>query len=290
MCLRISYRQLFGTLLTTLALFAFEAGADNSGVEKVEFESVSFIYKPSPFRIKQAKKNGTAVVIKTEPSVTLLGYLVKPANRAPKAAIVLLHTCAGISEHEHMWSTRLVSWGYLVLLVDSFAPRNIDYLCDGRIGNVATSLNRALDAYGAQHYLTENLEFAPSEIGVIGLSHGGTAVLETIKASITDDANLYPFGAAAAFYPLCGAGQELNTKTLILTGEKDSWTPATLCEEFASSSRPANYVTLNIYPEAHHAFDHPNIDTIDAEYIVRSHPQMAKKANHRLREFLSENL
>jgi hypothetical protein len=107
--------------------------------EVVELEGVSFTYTPSPLWVKQAKKLGKPVEVKTEPGVSLTGYLAKPAGVEPSAAIVLLPTCAGILEHEAMWSIRLVSWGYVVLSVDSFKPRGFDYICDGRVGEGATT-------------------------------------------------------------------------------------------------------------------------------------------------------
>ena len=86
-----------------------------AGSEVVGFESVSFTYTPSPFKVRQAKKLGIPVEVKTEPSVSLTGYLARPAGEEPRPAIVLLHPCFGISRAEEMWSDRLVSWGYVVL-------------------------------------------------------------------------------------------------------------------------------------------------------------------------------
>jgi len=104
---------------------AFAADSIFMEAEVVEFESASYTYTPSPFKVRLAEKQGVPVEIKTEPSVSLTGYLAKPAGEEPRAAIVLLHTCAGLSKHEEMWSKRLVSWGYVVLSVDSFSPRGL---------------------------------------------------------------------------------------------------------------------------------------------------------------------
>ena len=85
------------------------------------------------------------------------------------------------------------------------------------------------------------------------------------------------FAAAIALYPSCtprygawstarrgnfgpvtsysGVYQPL-APLLILTGEKDDWTPAEPCRRLAESSRAAGYpVDIKIYPDAHHAFD-----------------------------------
>jgi len=222
------------SLVTSIVFIKTAFGADPIYVEAegVEFESASYTYTPSPFKVRHAKKLGVPVEIKTEPSISLNGYLGKPEGEKPRAAIVLLHTCAGLSEHEVMWSKRLVDWGYVVLSVDSFTARGLDYGCDGQIGHYVGPWARALDAYGAKQYLSTRSFVDSARIAVMGMSHGGNTVLETIKPSISEGLAMKPFQAAIAFYPHCGKPESINTPTLILTGDKDSWTPAVICEPY----------------------------------------------------------
>jgi dienelactone hydrolase len=283
------------TALVAAIVFAETAfGADPiyGDAEIVEFESVSYTYTPSPFKVKQAKKLGISVEVKTEPSVSLTGYLARPAGEEPRAAIVLLHTCAGISEHEEMWSKRLVAWGYVVLSVNSFTPRGFDYICDGRIGGGAltTPWRRALDAFGAKRYLSTRSFVDPARIAVMGMSHGGWTVLETIKQSTSDGLAMKPFQAAIAFYPLCSEPEPINTPTLILSGSEDHWNPAKLCAQYVEKLKPQQEITLKVFAGAYHAFDHPGIDTVDAGHRVRSHPEAAAEASQMSREFLEERL
>ncbi len=267
----------------------FGAESIYTDAEIVKFESVSFTYTPSPFMIKQAKKLGNPVEARVEPSVSLSGYLAKPVGEVPRAAIVLLHTCAGISKHEEMWSKRLVSWGYVVLSVDSFKPRGFDYICGGG-SELTTPWRRALDAYGAKRYLSARSFVDSARIAVMGMSHGGMTVLETIKQSTSEGLAMKPFQAAIAFYPLCSAPEPINTPTLILTGNEDNWTPAELCVQYVDKLQPQHEITLKVFADAHHAFDHPGIDAIDAGYIIRSNPKAADQANQMSREFLEERL
>ena len=279
---------LIGSLAT--AKTAFGADPLFPGVEIVEFRSASYTYPPSPFKIKQSKKLGIPVEVRTEPSVPITGYLARPTGEKKRAAIVLLHTCAGISEHEEMWSKRLVSWGYIVLSVDSFKPRGFEYICDGRVGGGAltTPWRRALDAYGAKRYLSSRSFVEPDRIAVMGMSHGGMAVLETIKQSTSEGLAMQPFQAAVAFYPLCSEPEPINTPTLILIGSEDRWTPAELCIQYVEKLKPQQEITLGMFDNAHHAFDHPGIDTIDLGYIIRSNQKAANQANQMTREFLAK--
>jgi dienelactone hydrolase len=256
--------------------------------EKVEFESASYTYAPTPFKIRQAKKLGVPVEVQTEPSIPLHGYLAKPVGEEVRAAIVLLHTCSGLSRHEEMWSRRLVDWGYVVLSVDSFAARDLDYTCDGRIGHYVGPWARALDAYGAKQYLSTQPFVDPARIAVMGMSHGGNTVLETIKQSISEGLASAPFQAAIAFYPLCNEADSINTAVLILTGDKDLWTPVELCEQYIGRLDSPHEIKLKVFAGAYHAFDHPGIDTVELGYVVRSDPEAAAQASEITRVFLEK--
>ena len=278
------------SLIATIAFAetAFSADSIYANTEAVRFESVSYTYPPSPFKIRQARKLGIPVKISIEPSVPLLGYLARPLGSKPRAAIVLLHTCNGLSKHEEMWSQRLVDWGYVVLSVDSFATRGLDYICDGQVGHYVGPWARALDAYGAKRYLSTRSFVDPDRIAVMGMSHGATTVLETIKQSISNGLATQPFQAAIAFYPLCNEPETINAPMLILTGDKDSWTPAELCERYVGKLPSQNRVKLKVFAGAYHAFDHPGIDIEELGYIIRSNPEAAAEASQIAHEFLEE--
>ena len=283
--------DLLGVVVSAIlfAETAFSAQPVFESAEVVEFESVAYTYPPTPFKVKQAKKLGIPAETKTEPSVPLTGYLAKPENEGLLPAVVLLHTCAGISEHEESWSDRLVSWGYVVLTVDSFTPRGQKYICDGD-QEWTTPWTRALDAYGAKKYLSTRPFVDPTRIAVVGLSHGGMTILEAIKRSTSAGLETKPFRAAVAFYPSCVEPEPIDTPTLILIGSEDNWTPADHCVAYLDKLQPPHEMTLKVFPGAHHAFDHPGIDIVEFGHIVRSDPKAAAQAIRMTREFLGKRL
>ena len=242
-------RLVITTSIATAIVFAetaYSADSIFAYEEIVEFESISFTYTPSPFKVRRAKKLGIPVEVKTEPSVSLTGYLARTAGEEPRPAIVLLHSCFGISKAEKMWSDRLVGWGYVVLSVDSFTPRGFESVCDGQIGGGGTTTpwRRALDAFGAKRYLSTRSFVDPARIAVMGMSHGGWTVLETIKQSTSEGLAMKPFQAAIAFYPLCSEPEPINIPSLILTGDMDQWNPAVLCEQFLEKLQPQHEINM----------------------------------------------
>ncbi len=274
---------------TLFAETAFSAQPVFKSAQVIEFESISYTYPPSPFRVKQAKKLGIPVETKTEPSIRLTGYLTKPEGEEPNPAIVLMHTCAGISEHEEGWADRLVSWGYVVLAVDSLTPRDLTYICEARPGSPTPWLG-ALDAHGAKRYLSTLTFVDPTRIAVMGMSHGGGVVLEVIKQSTSAALAMSPFRAAVALYPLCGEPEPTIIPTLVLIGGEDNWTPAQHCVMYFDKLKRPHEMTLKVFPGAHHLFDHPGIDRVDLGYILRSDPETATQANQMIRKFLGERL
>lgn len=289
---RRTLRALAGAGLLALLGFppaAFAAGPPFAGVPLVEFDSAPYTWAPTPFKLKRAQQLGIEVEIRTDPGVPLRGYLARPDGDRPRAAIVLLHTCAGISEHERYWSDLLVSWGYVVLTVDSLGPRGVEYICDGRPGTVSP-WQRALDAYGAKQYLSGQAFVDTRRIGVLGMSHGGMTILHMVKQSINTGLGIEPFEVAVAFYPYCGEPEPVSTPLLILVGSEDIQTPAQLCREYVDRLQPGHPVSLQVFTGAHHLFDHPGIDLVELGYILRSDPEAGARARELTRAFLRERL
>src|SRR5215472_191911 len=160
------------------------------------------------------------------------GYLAKPEGAGPFPAVIGLHGCAGMPDTtKRKLVDEIVGWGYVVLLVDSFATRGIEHACTGGFPHIADM--RRSDAYGALAFLARQTFVDPQRVAAVGFSHGGWATLSVAETNSFElfvvPSNLR-FRAAVAFYPLCwAAGARPGIPTLILIGTLDEWTPAADC-------------------------------------------------------------
>jgi dienelactone hydrolase len=215
------------------------------------------------------------------------GELYLPAGKGPFPAVVVLHGCNGVSPHYRLWAQRLMSWGYMTLLVDSFRPRGFTNVCNQ--GMLVPAELRARDAFAAAEYLRSLANVRADRVGVIGFSHGGWTVMQIVQTK----ADFKPFAAAVAFYPWCASPEApLTTDTLVLIGDADDWTPAERCESFRALARTDGHVLrMKIYPGALHAFDNKLArKQLFAGHWIGGQPEGADGAIAETRAFLAERL
>jgi dienelactone hydrolase len=157
------------------------------------------------------------------------GYLAKPEGAGPFPAVIGLHGCGGMSDTtKRKLADELVGWGYVVLLVDSFATRGVEHACTGGYSDIAGM--RRSDAYGALAFLARQTFVDPQRVAAVGFSQGGWVALFVAEANsfepFVGPSNLR-FRAVVALYPICKwAMGRLVIPTLILIGALDDWTPA----------------------------------------------------------------
>ena len=235
--------------------------------------------------------SAAAVEFKGADSLTLKGKLKKPKGDGPFPAVVLLHGCDGVNdERDSMWASRLKSWGYITLQVDSLGPRDDSFICDDNDLMKKYVPKRAMDAHDAKSYLT-GLKFVdPKRIAVMGWSHGAVSVIASVSEIPGRD--IVPFQAAIAFYPCCDKTLDgLNAPCLILIGDSDEWCPSELCASNMPKEGKTKYeVILKVYPGAHHSFDYPGMDTTYMGRTVRYNHQAESDAKVQVREFLGKHL
>ena len=130
------------------------------------------------------------------------GQLAKPEGTGPFPAVIALHGCGGMPDKtKQKLVDELVGWGYVVLLVDSFATRGIVHACGGVLDIAG---KRRSDAYGALAFLAGRTFVDPRRVAVVGFSQGGWVSLLAAEANSIEvfvrPGNL-KFRAVVAFYP-----------------------------------------------------------------------------------------
>jgi dienelactone hydrolase len=212
---------------------------------------------------------------------TLSGILRKPVEGAgPFPAIVGLHGCAGLLNEkgeeraiQRQWGQRLVQQGYVVLMVDSFAPRGIGNACGTGDSRVSPTTVRPFDALGALRYLQARSDVKPERVGLIGWSHGGGAAVHTMRAEFAEGQAPY-YRVGVALYPGSCSYNALGVfrptaPLLVLIGEADNWTPPRPCQDVMSrAARDGHPVEFVLYPDAVHAFDAENQPVIALQGVM----------------------
>jgi dienelactone hydrolase len=249
------FRLCFGGLLAVAVLLC-QGGIAGAGSTRVQFPSLD--------------DNDPG-----QPPTMLDGFLFLPPRDGRHPAIIFRHGCSGlgsegsINPREMEWAAQLNGLGYAVLMVDSFAPRNLVNLCSLRASDPARWFEllkkREKDAQGALAYLRSQAYVEPDRIGVIGWSQGGGVVLMLLNGTKNHLPAVTP-RAAVSFYPvLCSdkeqsAGWMSNVPLLLLQGWNDTWTPAPPCKSFVDGvvARGAK-IEMQIYPGAYHGFDLPGV-------------------------------
>jgi dienelactone hydrolase len=229
------------------------------------------------------------------------GYLFRPEGAGPFPGVVLLSGCSGLQRLTgyRRWVDRLVSWGYVVLAVDSLGLRGVSY-CENRMQNDRAT--GAGDAYGALRFLKERADVLPDQIGAVGFSYGANALFMAIAAN-GEDRSLrsidftfpavrpYAFRAAVAFYPThVSRHLRFSVPLLVLDGDSDRFNTAMDLWWMAEAGRRLGDPTqLHIYLFATHGFDME--ETVGGGQIeMRFDPKATADAAERVREFLSDNL
>ena len=197
--------------------------------------------------------------------------IIKPNGAGPFPAVVILHDCSGLGPRSSgapgRWAEKLVDWGYVVILPDSFSTRGYpNGVCTEppRRGRQAVRFERRADDARAALAHLRTLGYVRKEsIGLMGGSHGGASTLATLSTPGSG------FAAAVALYPRCSAFSHLkpDVPLLILAGELDDWTPAKECTPLAGEK-----VSVKVYPGAHHSFDSARPERYVKERINPSAP------------------
>jgi len=217
------------------------------------------------------------------------GWLYRPPGEGPFPAIVLAHTCAGVSDHTTLWGNLLANWGYVVVAPDSFSPRGEKSVCAR--GMVVSGSARVADVAGAIDFLNAQPYVERNRIGLIGHSHGGWTTVRAVQRNY--DLAARGLRAAVAYYPSCAAPFDRNVSVplLILIGDKDDWTPADNCRKLqAAGFADPGLVEAVYYPRAYHSFDYKLPDRTAYGHHLAYDPSAAPDAEARTKAFFELRL
>ena len=193
--------------------------------------------------------------------VTIFGTLSMPKNTSGKVpAVVILPGVTGVKDHYFEVAYALNDIGFAAFVVDSHKPRGIQGAYDA-FRNLSQSM-RVADAYAALKLLSTHPGICKDRIALMGWGRGGSVALfvssEKIRRSLSRGDLM--FAATIVYYPCClrqvGNIDFTGAPILMLLGEKDNVTLASICMDYAQRAKSSGTdVKVVVYEGAYCAFD-----------------------------------
>jgi dienelactone hydrolase len=202
--------------------------------------------------------------------------VLRPDGEGPFPAALLFHGCGGIRSFTHDWAARLRDQGFLSVIVDSYAGRDLAWedVCSGR---ALLGAERAGDVLVSLDDVRRRPDVDPERIVLMGWSHGSWTVMELMaldppqnlpwNLSRAPADGLAGVSATVLFYPYCGVAAHSpgdwssDARTLMLLAEHDSLAAPEDCRAVADALREqGRAVDVHTY-DARHGFDAPDYST-----------------------------
>lgn len=227
------------------------------------------------------------------------------AGAPPYPAVLQFHGCAGYrDDFMEQWAKVGNEAGFLVIAIDSAAPRGLDRdasissVCEGktlvgqeRAGDVAAALDDAL----------RRRDVDPERIVVAGWSHGAWSIMDYLALSaagrnppsIAGEAPSIDPAGVILFYPYCGPGSwsrigKWTTKAEMIAfiAGDDAMVDGPQCRSLLETkARAGAAIDLVYYPQAGHVFDDAGL--LGGEYGYLYRPEEAEDAAARYAAFLA---
>ena len=194
--------------------------------------------------------------------------------QGPVSCMVILTSSAGVQRHrEHHYAQALNEAGTAACIVDSFSGRGVRRTVADQ--TLVSAAQMEGDAFAVLALLRDDPRIDPARIGIMGVSKGGVATLNTAIAvrQRWRGAAVPLFDLHVALCPGATA-QHRDATTLgrpmfFMLAGKDDYTPAPLAIEYAERMRAAGNrrIRIKIYGSAHHGWESigPVFDIRDAE-------------------------
>jgi dienelactone hydrolase len=235
------------------------------------------------------------------------GVATQTAQKHP--ALILFHTCSGISQHIQYWTQEALKEGYVVLTPNGMRGIKADCGSPSKIPN-ARLIKDALD--GAAH-LAQLPYVDAQRIAVVGFSKGAFVATWLSSPSVVQAiASNAPRPAAyVGLYGFCGLPPtkgrpqgivllqpDTDRPLLMLMGAQDTETPPDSClamlPELQQNKAPVQW---HLYPNATHCWDCKDLDgfsktapTTNLRVTYRFDPAITQDSRERVFGFLKKAL
>ena len=271
------------TFIAVLLLTGLLAGCSNTNAPsedpRQDLEAVVEDGGLSEFFI-EAKRNAKAEITTIDEINDLLrphDRIYLPEGEGPFAAMLFFHGCSGPTiAHEEDWASFYNDIGVVLIAVDSYTGRNIDWEDTCNFTKM-TPWERASDVLATVAY-ARSLDFVDgNNLGITGFSHGAATVWTSLVYASTKtppinlkewpEDGLAGVQLALPFYGGCSERWTVPIPTISFLAGNDRYIDAQTCERYHTANPDmTRYSSYIIFDDATHTFDHsnPNQSNIDA--------------------------
>jgi len=197
---------------------------------------------------------------------------------SPAPTIIYGHGCGGLGPHDTVTAKLLRSWGYNVLLINSFKNRNVEKNCEKQM--FVTRQQRVLDAVSVGDWVKQQ-KWHQGKIGYFGRSQGGESALAVASRATADT-----FSAVVALYPACRPGYNPTVPVQIHIGSDDDWTPARNCDRY----KQVNNFDVHEYLNTFHGFERQGPTIYAYGYKIEYNAESTRISMQKTRAFFDKHL
>ena len=222
-------------LLGSIALTCSPRAAHAQGFVRMEMIPVQSVTLTTQ-QILAGETNGKPAVVAGQLRIPKVG-----TDKLP--AIILVHGSGGLSASADQWARELNSVGVAVLVLNSFAGRNIVSTVNDQ--SQLDHLAMMVDAYRALEALSAHPRIDPARIAVIGFSKGAVASVYSANQRFQKQfGGGRTFAAHIGLYTPCNVAYRDDDK---LTGKPvrlhhgipDDWVPIQPCRDYVERLKKA---------------------------------------------------
>lgn len=207
-------------------------------------------------------------------------HLEKPDGKGPFPAVMMVSGCSGFdAEFQKAFydsiQNQLVELGFVTLRVNYLAARNFSS-CAWNVSEYEVGDDIRITA----NYLKQQTFVKKGAINVMAWSYGSAGALTALMHT----KNLEPaqVDAVVAYYPYCAGGVvawDSEVPVLVLVGTIDTVAPLSKCESIFDELPKRDKLTIQVYKDAHHAFDNPTLPAeMQYEFGTLGYNEVAAKS------------